>query len=204
MRFGISLKVIFSLLALCLATLAHAAPTASALVYMIPDLYSNQAQVGGDENGVWINTGEVVAPVAVEALGPLFSSIGVCQGAMTSDVLIWLKPSMDYNPMMTTFYGTIEADVFSGSGVYVSSYKEQAQQSGNIDTDPNSKINSTYRQAMQMVVQKMQSDTDLHARVAKISGGQAKLPCGMVGMQVPQPSVMDNVVDQLKEVVTGE
>jgi hypothetical protein len=204
MRFGISLKAFFSLSAMCLAKLAYAATTASALVYMIPDVYINQTQVGGDENGVWINTGDVVAPIAVEAFGGLFGNVGVCQGAMTSDVLIWLKPTMDYNPMMTTFYGTIEADVFSGSGVYVSTYKEQAQQSGNIDTEPNSKINSTYRKAMQMVVQKMQSDSDFQARVAKISGGQTKLPCGMVGMQVPQPSVLDNVVDQLKEVVTGE
>lgn len=204
MRFGISLKAVFALSATCLSTFAHAAPSISALVYMTPDVYTNQAQIGGDENGVWINTGEVVAPIAVEALGPLFGSIGVCQGAMTSDVLIWLKPTMDYNPMMTTFYGTIEADVFSGNGVYVSTYKEQAQQSGNIDTDPNSEINSTYRQAMQMVAQKMQSDTDLQARVAKISGGQAKLPCGMVGMQVPQPSVLDNVVDQIKGDITGE
>jgi hypothetical protein len=204
MKFDISLKAAFAFSAMCLATLAQGAPTASALVYMIPDVYTNQAQVGGDENGVWINTGEVVAPIAVEALGPLFGSVGVCQGAMTSDVLIWLKPSMDYNPMMTTFYGTIEADVFSGSGVYVSTYKEQAQLSGNIDTDPNSEIKTTYLRAMQQVVQKMQADNDLQSRVAKLSGRQAKLPCGMVGMQVPRQSVLDNVVDQIKGDITGE
>lgn len=195
------LKTAFTLLVAGVTTIANAAPTDSALVYMVPDEYTNQVQVGGNENAVWITNGTVVAPLAVDALAPLFSSVGVCQGAMTSDVLVWLKPTMDYNPMMTTFYGTIEADVFSGSGVYVSTYKEQAQVNGNIDIEPNAAITSSYRQAMQMVAQKMQADTDLPARIAKLSGGQAKLPCGMVGMQVPQPSVLDNVVDQLKEEV---
>lgn len=201
MEFYRSLKTAFTLLAMGAATFANAAPTDSALVYMVPDEYTNQVQVGGDENAVWITNGTVVAPLAVDALAPLFSSVGVCQGAMTSDVLIWLKPTMDYNPMMTTFYGTIEADVFTGSGVYVSTYKEQSQVNGNMDIEPNAAIESSYRQAMQMVAQKMQADVDLPSRIAKLSGGQAKLPCGMVAMQVPQPSLLDNVVDQLKDEV---
>jgi len=200
MKFKKSLNSIFVLPLLCLATVAQAT---DALVYMTPQDYTNQAEVGSDENPVYINTGEVVAPLAVEALKPLFGNVGICQGAMTSDVLIWLKPNMDYNPMMTTFYGTIEADVYSGSGVYVTTYKEQSQVNGTIDVEPNSRINSAYSQAMQMVAQTMQADTDLQSRIGKLSGGQ-KLPCGMVAMQVPQQSVLDSVVDQLKGDVTGE
>lgn len=201
MKSRISLQTAFAISAMCLTTLAQAA---DALVYMTPQEYSNQAEVGSDENPVYINNGEVVAPIAVEALKPLFGNVGICQGAMTSDVLIWLKPSMDYNPLMTTFYGTIEADVYSGSGVYVTTYKEQSQVNGLIDVDANSKIGDAYRQAMQMVVRTMQADTDLQARVAKLSGGQNKLPCGMVAMQVPRESVLDSVVDQLKGDLTGE
>lgn len=182
----------------------NAAQAADALVYLVPDLYTNQTLVGGDEQGVWITTGEIVAPLVVDALKPLFSNVEICQGGMTADALVWIKPNMEFNPVMTNFYGTIEADVYSGSGIYVATYKEQAQQSGNIDTDPNAEITSTYQQAVQRVVQKMQADTDLPARIAKISGSAQKLPCGMVAMQVPQNSVLDSVVDQLKEEVIGD
>ena len=190
------LKTALMLSAMSLVTFAHAAPTASALVYMNPDEYTNQAQIGGDENGVWITTGTLVAPIAQELLAPLFASVGVCQGTMTADALVWIKPTMDYNSMMTNYYGNITAEVYSGSGQFIATYKGEATHSGAIDVEPERQIALTYRQAMQQAVEKMQAGKDLPSQIAQSAAGNNKLPCSMVGTLVPQQSVLDNVVDQ--------
>lgn len=176
------------MLALLLAGLsvsgvARSEPLGHALVYIDPQDYQHEIRLWHFYYSYWFNQGQAVEPIALEALRPLFAGVGTCQDGQAADVVITIKPKMFYNPHMTTFYGSIVASTYSGSGKALATYRAEVESSGFLDVMPAVKVQAVYREAMQKIVGQMRADTALMALAGKgLAEGETKMPCQMVSI----------------------
>jgi hypothetical protein len=160
---------------------SFAAPVAAALVYISPRDYTLLTSVGVDEYQYTFNQGPAVEPVAIAALAPLFSDALMCASGDEADVVVWIKPSMSFDPIVTLYYGEIVASVFSGSGMAVGTYTGNVERSGSTDIDPEGQITSIYQAAMQKIVQQMQADPVMQTLIERgLPPGQTRMQCDMI------------------------
>jgi len=116
----------------------------------------------------------------------LFAETSMCDSGGAADLIVWIKPHMFYNPHMTVFYGKIVAEVFSGSGKPLATYKAKAQRNGFLDVQPAQQIKATYRDAMREIVRKMRADTSLMALSEHgLPESETRMPCNMVAVLHP-------------------
>jgi len=161
--------------------ISYAAPVGGALVYISPQDYTLLTSVGVDENQYSFAQGQAVEPVAIAALSPLFANTLMCDPGNQSDVVIWIKPSMSYNPIATLFYGKIVARAYSGNGSPIGTYNASVEHSGFVDVYPDKQIASTYQAVMQKIVQQMQADSAIQALIQNgLPAGEPMMACNMI------------------------
>jgi hypothetical protein len=179
-----------SLAALALvSSYAPAAPAGHTLVYIDPQEYEHETRLFQYYYAYWFNQGEAVEPIALDVLRPVLGDVAMCEGNQAADLVVWLKPRMFYNPKMTTYYATMEARVYSGSGGFLGIYKEEAQRSGFLDVRPAEQIARAYRMAMQKVATKLQADAAVKALVEQgLPKDKTAMPCSMVTIIRPNNS----------------
>jgi hypothetical protein len=175
-------KILMAALMLAgLCNVSYGAPVAGALIHISPRDYTLDTSVGVDEYQYTFKQGPVVEPVAIAALSPLFADTLKCTGGEEAAVVIWIKPSMSYNPIVTLFYGAIEARVFSGSGSAVTTYKGNVQRRGSTDVYPEKQITSIYEEAMQKIVQQIQADPAMQTLIERgLPQTETRMPCNMI------------------------
>lgn len=168
-------------LLLGLSHAAQAAPLARALVYIDPQEYNHDIKLWHFYYSYWFSQGKAVEPLALAAFKPMFAEVGMCEQNVAADVVIWLRPRMFYNPHMTMFYGSIVAQVYSGSGKPLASYEANAEHNGFLDVVPAAQVKTTYQAAMQDIVRQMQADSALQSAIAAgLPASETPMPCGMV------------------------
>ncbi len=168
-------------LLLGMAGAVQAAPASRALIYIDSQEYRHEVKLWHFYYSYWFSQGEALQPLALETLAPLFAGIGMCEEHMAADVVIWLRPRMFYNPHMTTFHGSILAQVYSGSGKPLATYRAGARHIGHLDIVPAAQVAATYRAALDELLRQMRSDTAMQAVLAApSSAGETPMPCGMV------------------------
>ncbi|HEY3326484.1 MAG TPA: hypothetical protein VGK14_04870 [Novimethylophilus sp.] len=187
MKLGKFVLTLLMLLGLCIASFAaRSAPAGRVLVYISPQEYAHEIKLWHFYYNYWFSQGRAIEPVALDALQPMFADIAMCDGNKAADVVVWIKPHMFYNPRMTVYYGTVVADVYSGSGKPVATYKADVQHNGYLDVLPAAQINATYRAAMQEIVRQMQADNAMQALVSQgLPASETAMPCSMVTILHP-------------------
>jgi len=176
------------LLALTLASLSlsgtvQSAPLGKALVYIAPQYYEHEIKLWHFYYDYWFNQGEMVEPIALNALQPLFAGADLCRGGEAADMIVTIKPQMFYNPHMSMFYGDIEAHIYSGSGKPIATYHAETQSSGFLDVKPEAKVQAVYQDTMQKIVSQMQADPALTVLATQgLPEAETKMPCEMVSV----------------------
>ena len=177
------LRYYMSLLALLLGMVSpvQAAPVTRALVYIDPLEYEHEIKLWNFTYIYGVNQGEALQPVALETLAPMFAKVGMCKENFAADVVIWLRPRIFYNPIMTMFYGRVLAQVYSGSGKPLATLEATAQRSGWLDVVSHEQVRLTYQAVMQELVRQMQGHAQLQAAMhTTLPEAETPMPCGMV------------------------
>lgn len=179
MKAGKSMLMAALLLGFC--NICHAAPSAAALIYISPRDYTLLTSVGVDQYQYSFNQGTAVEPVAIAALSPLFFDTQMCTSGDEAAVVIGIKPGMSYDPVVTLYYGEIEASIYSGSGRAVATYKGKVERNGSTDVYPERQIASVYEEAMQKIVQQIQADPVMQTLIEHgLPENETKMPCNMI------------------------
>ena len=184
------MKYWYSLLfALLLSAVAHAENKPSLLIYQSPQEYTHEVRMGMMPYfSRWVLKGPSADAAALEAFAPHFSEIGRCDGGSGADVLMWLRPRISYNPVSSTFYAQVSAQVHLGSGKYLTTLKATAEQPGPIQSIyADALIRKAFDGAMQQIASQYAADAQLQASIAEARAKEmTKAPCAIIGA-VPNP-----------------
>ncbi|HWT29050.1 MAG TPA: hypothetical protein VN084_06025 [Methylophilaceae bacterium] len=179
---------------MCLLTGAAQSKEADApamLVFIHPQDYSSEVSLRHYYYNYWVTQGPQVESAAKEVLGQAFGDVGMCQGNNPGKTLVWLRPSIFYNPLMKQYHGKIRASVYSGSGKPLATYIGEGQADGYLDMrlDRERKIATVYKLAMAKVAEKMKADAALQQELkTNVAPDNAPSPCAMVTL-LPAPAV---------------
>lgn len=173
---------------------AKEAETPDMLLYIHPQDYSSSVSLRHYYYNHWVTQGPSVENAAKEVLGHEFGEVGMCDGNNPGKTLVWLRPSIFYNPLMKQYHSKIKASVYSGDGKPLATYIGEGQAEGFLDmrADRELKISAVYKQAMEIVADKMKADSGLQKLLkTEFKPENAPAPCGMVTLlPAPAASVM--------------
>lgn len=156
------------------------------LVYISPQDYQHSIKLWHYYDDYWYEQGPVIEPVAMEALSAEYGNVQMCRGNYTGNVLLWIKPRMYYNPQLQVFYGEVTADVFSGQGEAMGSYKGEARKYGFLDVYPEQQVEAAYKMAMQNLMVKLKANSALQATISGMPASDTKeAACSMVTLLPP-------------------
>lgn len=151
------------------------------LVYINPNEYTHSAALSDFYYHYWFSQGPDIEALAMEKLGAQFGDVGMCEGYSLAKTVVWIKPSIFYNPKMRTYYGKIVAEVFSGSGKSLGIYTAKAEHNGWIDVDTAGQIKATYTSAMNGVVKQMAASPSIMNALDKaVASNENSMPCTSV------------------------
>lgn len=174
-------------------TAVHAkeADAPSMLVFIHPQDYSSEVSLRHYYYSHWVTQGPSVENAAKEVLGQAFGEVGMCEGDNPGKTLVWLRPSIFYNPLMKQYHSKIRASVYSGTGKPLTTYVGEGMAEGFLDIRPDRerKISMVYKLAMASIAEKMKADPALQNLLkAEVPAGNAPAPCSMVTL-LPAPAV---------------
>jgi hypothetical protein len=152
------------------------------LMYIQPVDYTNPIRLLHPYYDYWMYQGPVVEKVAMKKFTEAYGDVGMCEVSQSGKALVWLQPKLFYNPQVQLFYGEVTADVYKGIGEHLGEYVGKSQVRGFLNMHTEASIEEAYALAVADVVEKMQADTTLQARMnnqAKSSTAEST-PCGMV------------------------
>lgn len=171
---------IWLLLALLAPAVAGAATPARALVYLSPQLYAHEVKLWHFYYSYWFSQGEAIEPVALEEFGQAYGAAGLCTGNEAGDLVVWLKPSMFYNPHFTTYYGGVEANVYDGTGAFLGAFEGKAKRLAYLDVKTEVQVRETYRAALQDMISKMRQNVAVNTAAQGLPAERTAAPCSVV------------------------
>lgn len=178
-----------ALLALSGQGSAQAEGLPDALIYISPHEYTHEVRLGVPPYfSGWVMKGPVVEAAAREALGPLFSRVDLCDGSSGADVVVWVKPQLNYNPLVKRYYAKVKAQFHLGNGKQVGVYKAMGEQEGAIaSVYADQQVRQAYDEAMRDIVRQFNADTAAQQAIADAhAANQTKSPCALIGA-IPNP-----------------
>lgn len=153
------------------------------LVYINPNEYTHSAALSDFFYHYWFSQGPDIEALAMEKLGAQYGDVGMCEGYSSARAVVWIKPSIFYNPKMGTYYGKIVAEVFSGSGKSLGTFTARAEHTGWIDVNTAGQIKATYTSAMNGLVQQMAASSSIQNTLdAAVTGNENSVPCANVSL----------------------
>ena len=191
--FSVPFILLISAMMLTQAAQANEPGSKKILLYISPFEYTHSVSFGLlPYYQYWFVQGPTVEHAAAQILGAQFEGVGMCEGTSTGNTLVWLQPTVVFN--LGIFYGKIVANVYSGSGKYLSSYVGRAEKIGFMDVYPMHSIDAVYKLTMQNVADKMKADPAFQVAMNESRpGNEAATPCGLVPiLQGPKTSIIDH------------
>jgi hypothetical protein len=165
------------------ATVEQAAAPANMMIYIAPAQYEHPIKLWHFYFSYWFEQGPLAEAAAEKVLGSEFGHVAMCTSNEAGNTLIWLKPNMFYNPHMTTYYGTVTANVYSGSGKPLGTFVGESQKSGFLDVATKDQIKATYTLALQDLATKLNANPAFQQLVKQgIPASETSSPCSMVTM----------------------
>jgi len=121
------------------------------------------------------------------ALKPYFRETGMCEGGKVSDLVVWLKPNLAYNPV-DGYHAKVSADFFLGNGKRLGNLTATAKHRGWMGSVfAEDEVQQAFDAAMQDIARQYAADNKLaesiHAALAK---DFARVSCA-VGVLLPAP-----------------
>src|SRR5450830_1069355 len=172
-----------TLTAPAIAAVEQVASPANIVVYIAPAQYEHPIKLWHFYYSYWFEQGPVAEAVAKDVFGSEYGHVAMCTSNEAGNTLVWLKPSMFYNPHMTTYYGTVTASVFSGSGKPLGTFVGESQKNGFLDVATSEQIKATYKLALQDLMTKMNANPAFQLLVKQgIPDTETRSPCTMVTM----------------------
>ena len=141
---------------------------ANMLLYIQPIEYTNSINVMNYySKSYWFEQGPVVEPLALKQFSAAFSPVTMCEVGRSAKMIVWLQPTMFYNPQLQIFHGQITANVYTGKGELKSSYVGKSKVHGFVDIKPEKWIEKSYELAIGKVVTKIKADKALQELMNK-------------------------------------
>lgn len=142
------------------AALAHEITPTSVAVYIQAQDYDHPIRLRNYSQDYWVSQAPMLETAALEVLSTDFGGVEMCDAKpLESKVLVWLRPSMFYNPQMQTFYGKVTAMTLTADGKPLGKYVGEASKRAFFDVKTDMTLNAVYHAAMQVVSNKMKADT---------------------------------------------
>ena len=172
----------FSACLISMASNTHAASITNIQVYISPDEYSHPVLLQFPWGpGEWVYQGMTVEPIAENMLQDAFGAVAVCQGVQKGKSLIWLRPSLFFNPQVGIYYGTMMANVYDGKGKYINKYAGESKVQGSFFSGRQENITESYRVALGDLITKLKADNDLAEIIAAdFANGEEYASCSQV------------------------
>ena len=160
----------------------HAASITNIQVYISPDEYSHPVLLQFPWGpGEWVYQGMTVEPIAENMLQDAFGAVAVCQGVQKGKSLIWLRPSLFFNPQVGIYYGTMMANVHDGKGKYINKYAGESKVQGSFFSGRQENITESYRVALGDLITKLKADNALAEIIAAdFANGEEYASCSQV------------------------
>ena len=172
----------FSACLISMACNTHAASITNIQVYISPDEYSHPVLLQFPWGpGEWVYQGMTVEPIAENMLQDAFGAVAVCQGVQKGKSLIWLRPSLFFNPQVGIYYGTMMANVYDGKGKYINKYAGESKVQGSFFSGRQENITESYRVALGDLITKLKADNALAEIIAAdFASGEEYASCSQV------------------------
>ena len=172
----------FSACLISMACNTHAASITNIQVYISPDEYSHPVLLQFPWGpGEWVYQGMTVEPIAENMLQDAFGAVAVCQGVQKGKSLIWLRPSLFFNPQVGIYYGTMMANVYDGKGKYINKYAGESKVQGSFFSGRQENITESYRVALGDLITKLKADNALAEIIAAdFANGEEYASCSQV------------------------
>lgn len=172
----------FSACLISMACNTHAASITNIQVYISPDEYSHPVLLLFPWGpGEWVYQGMTVEPIAENMLQDAFGAVAVCQGVQKGKSLIWLRPSLFFNPQVGIYYGTMMANVYDGKGKYINKYAGESKVQGSFFSGRQENITESYRVALGDLITKLKADNALAEIIAAdFANGEEYASCSQV------------------------
>ena len=172
----------FSACLISMASNTHAASITNIQVYISPDEYSHPVLLQFPWGpGEWVYQGMTVEPIAENMLQDAFGAVAVCQGVQKGKSLIWLRPSLFFNPQVGIYYGTMMANVYDGKGKYINKYAGESKVQGSFFSGRQENITESYRVALGDLITKLKADNALAEIIAAdFANGEEYASCSQV------------------------
>lgn len=179
---------VFAILSLTINA-ATAGEKPSLLIYQSPQEYTHEVRIGMMPYfSRWVLKGPAADAAALAAFAPHFSDVSRCDGASGADVLVWLRPSINYNPVSSTYYAKVTAQFHLGSGKYLATLKTTGEQPGSVQTlYADELVRKAFDVAMQNIASQYAADAVMQAAIADARAKDlTKAPCAIIGV-IPNP-----------------
>lgn len=180
---------LLAMLGVVVASLAQAQDKPEALIYISPHEFQHEVRLGVPPYfSRWFLKGPTVVAASKHALGPQFSSLELCDGTSGADVLVWVKPSVTYNPTIRVYYAQVKVQFHLGNGKQLAVYKATGEQPGAIaSVYAEQQVQQAFTVALQDIARQYEADTHAQQVLADAIGQQqTKVPCAMIGA-IPNP-----------------
>ncbi|HEY8119339.1 MAG TPA: hypothetical protein VIE91_08885 [Methylophilaceae bacterium] len=153
------------------------------LVYINPNEFSHEILIHTPYYEHWFSQGPQIEALAKEKLGAEFGDVAMCEGYSSANTVVWIRPSMFYNPIIRTYYGKIVAEVYTSNGASLGKFTVEAKHNGQIDVNTAGQINETYSSAMTDLVSQMAASSSIHSALdGPATNNESKLPCSNVAL----------------------
>ena len=154
-------KVLSVVIFFTLSTIAsaHEITPTSIAVYIQAQDYDHPIRLRNYSQDYWLSQAPMLESAALDVFAAELGGVAMCDAKPNeSKVLVWLRPSMFYNPQMQTFYGKVTAVTFTADGKPLAKYVGEANKRAFFDVKTDMTLNAVYQAAMQAVSAKMKVD----------------------------------------------
>ena len=159
---------------------AHEIAPTNIAVYIQAQEYNHQIMLRNYSQNYWYSQGPMLETAAHDVLGAEFGGVEMCDAKPNeSKVLVWLRPSMFFNPQMRTFYGKVTAFTYTADGKPLANYVGEVAKHAFFDVKTDMTLNAVYHAAMQVVSSKMKADVKFQAALKAQSFSS---PCATTSM----------------------
>lgn len=160
---------------------------ASLAIYLAPHEYNNPVQLRHAYYTYWVNRGEIVAAVAQNTFRPMFREVSACEGNNAADVIVWVKPQLVYNPLMTVYYADLKVNFYRADGKPIGTLKAKAQRNGFLDSFYYQHTYDVYEDAFRQIAVQFNQNAALQDAIRQsMAEHVTRAPCAIVGL-VPNP-----------------
>ena len=164
-----------------------ASPASKMLIYISPQEYTNSVLLRHVYYQYWFEQGPQVEALAKTKFSAEFGDVAMCEGAKEGNTLVWLKPSIFYNPVARSYFGRMIAEVYSGDGKPLGTYTAKVQHPGSIDINTVGQVNAVYSATINDVVRQIAANQDLQQAMNYSTGSAShQIPCSTVALYSPR------------------